>query len=72
MPVPKCGGRAQGVDGVVDAGAVRPPVAAGEPARPEQVRDLQTAFGQQLGRLLLAAVGELLPPGAEAGIPAAA
>ena len=67
QPACSCCGRADGLAGVVQAFVVRAAVAAGESAGPLQAGHGQPGLGEQLGALLLADVGQLLPPDADAG-----
>ncbi len=61
------GGGSHRLGGVFDALAMAAAVAAGESAGPEQMGDLQPSAAEQIERLRLAAIGELVPPDADGG-----
>ncbi len=64
-PGPQGRGRPQGVGRVFHAFAIAVALAAREPPRPEQVRNLEVVLADQFHRAVLAAIGKLLPPDAD-------
>ena len=58
-------GRSQGLGRVFHAFAIAVALAAREPPRPEQMRNLQVVLPDQFQGAILAAIGKLLPPDAD-------